>query len=43
MDALRTHPSSIIDGRLHASPFHQPAAAFLETLPAREAARDVPW
>ncbi len=43
MDALRTHPSSIIDGKLHTTPFHQPTATFLETLRAREAARDVPW
>jgi len=43
MDALRTHPQAIIDGKLHTTPFHQPTAAFLKALPAREAARDVPW
>ena len=43
MDVLRTHPQSIIDGKLHTTPFHQPDAAFQSALRAREASRDVPW
>lgn len=43
MDALRTHPLSIIDGAMHHTPYHQSMDAFLKALPAREAARDVPW